>query len=399
MKRSTGLSLAVFVLLVVGLIVYAARSVPVPVDLAPVVRGSLEVTVNEEGKTRVRDRYTVSAPLGGRLLRIGFDPGDKVEAGKTLLAVLEPSVPHFLDDRTRMQLDARVQGARAAQERAVELLERAREEHRHALAALGRLQPAHGQKAVSRQDLDDAEARERMTSKEVEAARLAVQVASFELEQARASLHFRTTVSSPGEGQARFEVFSPVSGSVLRVMEESEAVVAAGAPLVELGNLSDMEVEVEVLSADAVRIRPGARVVLERWGGADPVPGRVRRIDPSGFTKVSALGVEEQRVLVIVDFVEPVEKRPLLGDAFRVEARIVTAEAEDVLKVPAGALFRREGEWSVFVVERDRAVLRPVKIGLRNDLEAQVLHGLEEGDRVISYPGDRVGDHVAVTPR
>jgi HlyD family secretion protein len=399
MKRSTGLSLAVFVLLVVGLIVYAARPVPVPVDLAPVVRGSLEVTVNEEGKTRVRDRYTVSAPLGGRLLRIGFDPGDKVEAGKTLLAVLEPSVPHFLDDRTRMQLEARVQGARAAQERAVELLERAREEHRHALAALGRLQPAHGQKAVSRQDLDDAEARERMTSKEVEAARLAVQVASFELEQARASLHFRTMVSSPGEGQARFEVFSPVSGSVLRVMEESEAVVAAGAPLVELGNLSDMEVEVEVLSADAVRIRPGARVVLERWGGADPVPGRVRRIDPSGFTKVSALGVEEQRVLVIVDFVEPVEKRPLLGDAFRVEARIVTAEAEDVLKVPAGALFRREGEWSVFVVERDRAVLRPVKIGLRNDLEAQVLHGLEEGDRVISYPGDRVGDHVAVTPR
>ncbi len=399
MQRSTKFFLAFLIAAIVGIIAYAALPKPVPVDLVPVVRGAMEVTVDEDGKTRVRDRYTVSSPLGGRLFRIELDPGDRVEAGKTLVAVLEPAVPDFLDVRTEMQLEAHVKAALASRDRAIQTLEKARVDHRYAVTSLGRLQQAHGKRAVSRQDLEDAEARERMAFKEVEAARQGVQVAEFELEQARASLHFRKTTSPEGEGRARFEVFSPISGSVLRILQESEAVVAAGAPLLELGDLSDMEVEVEVLSSDAVRIRPGARVMLERWGGGDPLQGRVRRIDPSGFTKISALGVEEQRVFVVVDFVDPPDRWQLLGDAFRVDARIVVAEAGDVLKIPTGALFRQAGEWSVYAVERNKAVLRRVRIGLRNDLEAEVIEGLEENDQVISYPSDRIKDNVSVTPR
>ncbi len=399
MQRSTKILLVFLLLAVAGVVVYAALPRPVPVDVVSVVRGHMKVTVDEEGKTRVRDRYTISAPLSGRLLRVQLDPGDRVEAGKTRLVSMEPAVPDFLDVRTQMQLQARVQGATAMRDRAVRLLDKARVDHHYALTALERLNKAHEKRAVSLQDLEDARARESMAFQELEAARLGARVAQFELEQARASLHFVETYSSHGEPPARFEVYSPVSGSVLRVVQESEGVVTAGAPLMELGDLSNMEVEVEVLSADAVRIRPGAKVLLERWGGEGVIEGRVTRIDPSGFTKVSALGVEEQRVLVVVDFTEPHEKWQFLGDAFRVDARIVVSEGEDVLIVPAGALFRHEGEWSVFRVERGRAVLQTLKIGLRNDLEAEVLDGLREGDGVISYPGDRVEHSVSVKPR
>ncbi len=399
MKRSNKIFLAILIVAVAGVIVYAALPRPVPIEVAPVVRGHMKVTVDEEGKTRVRDRYTISAPLSGHLLRPRLDPGDRVEAGKTRLFSMEPSVPDFLDVRREMELEARVRGARAMRDRAVSTLEKARVDHEYALSALERLRKVHGHRAVSRQELEDAEARERMAFRELEGAQMGVRVARFELEQARASLHFVEAHSLDRDPSRRFEVFSPVSGSVLRVFRESEAVVGAGESLLEVGDLSELEVEVEVLSADAVRIRPGAKVILERWGGDESLEGRVIRIDPSGFTKVSALGVEEQRVLVIVEFTEPHEKWRFLGDSFRVDARIVVSEAEDVLKIPAGALFRHEGDWSVFVVEGGKAALRSVTIGLRNDLEAQVLEGLRENDEVITYPGDRVEHNVSVTAR
>jgi HlyD family secretion protein len=399
MRLSKKLVLIGFAVAVAAAIVYAALPKPIPVDVARTVRGPIQVTVEEDGKTRVKERYTVSAPLAGRLLRIGLDPGDRVEAGKTLIGAIEPAAPDLLDVRTTMQAEARVSAARAAIQRASHALNRAQADHQNAVAHLARLRQALEGRAVSQQDVNDAQARERMAFEAVQSERYAVQVAEFELDQARAALLLLQSWSPEGTGKTRFEVFSPISGFVLRVLQESESMVLPGERLVELGNPADIEVEVDVLSSDAVKIRPGAKVFLERWGGDTPLLARVRLIEPSGFLKISALGVEEQRVNVIIDLVDPEEKWRNLGDGFRVDARIVTAEAEDVLKVPTGALFRQDGEWSVFVYQEGKAQLRPVKIGKRNDLEAEILEGLDENTTVITYPGDKIRDNAPISPR
>lgn len=384
---------------VTAVVVYAALPKPVAVDIAPVVRGPIQVTVEDDGKTRIKERYTVSAPLAGRLLRIGLDPGDPVEAGKTLIAAIEPGAPDLLDVRAVEQAEARVNGAKAAIQRASHALNRALADHRNAEAHLARLRQAFEHRAVPQQEVDDAQARERMAFEAVQSERFAVQVAEYELELARAALLHLQSWTPGGTGKRRFEAFSPVTGFVFRVFQESEAMVLAGEQLIELGNPADLEVEVDLLSSDAVKVRPGAKVYLERWGGDAPLMGRVRLIEPSGFLKISALGVEEQRVNVIIDIVDPEEKWSRLGDNYRVDARIVVAEAQDVLKVPTGSLFRRNGEWSVFVIHEGRARLRPVKIGLRNDLEAEVLDGLDENTTVITYPGDKVDDNTPVRSR
>lgn len=378
---------------------YAFRTRVVPVEVADVTRGLLQVTVNEDGRTRIKERYVVSTPLGGRLLRVELKPGAAVEAGKTLLTAIEPTDPELLDPRTRAQAEARVKAAGMARQQAVPLLERARTASEFAQTELERAQRLFREDTLSHQELDHAEQKARTTAEELKAAQFALQIAEYELELARAAL-LRTQPNGPaGADSWRFSILAPINGRVLRVFQESSAVVPAGARLLELGDPADLEVEVDVLSVDAVKIKPGARVFLEHWGGDAPLRGRVRLVEPSGFLKISALGVEEQRVNVIVDFADPVEKRPTLGDAFRVEARIVIWEKADALKVPVGALFREGDDWAVFAVVHGRAQLRRVNLGPRNDLEAEVREGLDLGARVVLHPSDQVRDGIRVATR
>ncbi len=352
-----------FVLIVLALVVgglgFAFWPEPVDVDLAKVERGSLQVTVDEDGKTRIREKYVVSAPLVGRLLRINMEAGDPVVAGKTLLATIEPRDPDLLDARAVAQAEARVKASEATLKKMEPMFEEVRAAQAFAEAELTRARKAAVSNAVSKSELENAEYVFRQKSEEMRSTRIQEEIARFELEQAEAAL-LRTKPreddavgsTANGNGGWTFTIYSPINGRVLRVLQESAAVVNAGTPLLELGDPLDLEVEVDVLSRDAVKIHPGARVLLEHWGGEKPLVGRVRLVEPSGFTKISTLGVEEQRVNVIVDFVDPPDARTALGDGFRVEARVVIDEAKDVLKVPtsacsASATLRPCSEWSI----------------------------------------------------
>jgi HlyD family secretion protein len=415
-----------FVLLValaiVGGLVYAFLPTAVEADLVEIERGTLRVTVDEDGKTRIREKYVVSAPLNGRILRISMDPGDEVVAGKTLLTMIEPRDPELLDERSVAQAEARVKAAEAALRRAEPELERVRHLQGQAEADLARKRGAREQNAISESELDDAEYLFRQRSEELRSARLAQEIAQFELQQAEAALirsKPRVVEESPpstddstagngntGEPQHangnngwNLPIYSPINGHVLRVFQESAAVVTPGTSLVELGDPEDLEAEIDVLSRDAVKIEPGDPVLLEHWGGAQPLNGRVRVVEPSGFTKVSTLGVEEQRVNVIVDLTDPVEERRSLGDGFRVEARVVIDEARDVLIVPTSALFRVGEQSAVFQVVDGVVRQQPVKIGRQNGLEAEILEGLKEGDKVVLHPSDRIEAGVKVQQR
>ncbi len=366
----------------------------VEVDVGRVTQGTLEVTVNEEGKTRVRERYLVSAPLSGRLRRIPLRAGDPVTAGQTVLAVVDPTDPSLLDARAVAEAEARVRAAAAARERAAPSLDRARSAHDLAAKELGRAKTLFETDVLSRRELDDAENRERVAAAELRAARFAVEVADYELQVAKAAL-VRTRPG--GADGSSLEIRSPIDGRVLRRFEESEKVVAPGAPLLEIADPRDLEVEIDVLSSDAVRVRPGARVLFEHWGGERPLTGRVRVVEPGGFTKISALGVEEQRVNVIADLVDAPDARTALGDGYRLDARIVVSETSGVLKVPAGALFRRGEEWAAFAIEGGRARLTRVAVGRQNDSEAEVSAGLSNGQLVVLHPSDRIEDGVSVS--
>ncbi len=370
------------------------------VEVATLRRGPLRVTIDEDGRTRVRDRYLVSAPLEGELLRVTVRAGDALVAGRTRLATLLPKSPDLLDARAVAQAEARSQAAEAAwrqSERRVaesqEALELARHQFERARGLLT-------SRTITSEEFETAEHRERLANESRRAAEFGQQVARFELEWARAALaRFQPPAEKPSSPAGQLDILSPIDGSVFRVVRESAGLVPGGAPLLEIGNPRDLEIEVDVLSSDAVRIPPNAKVLLEQWGGTEPLEARVRLVEPSGFTKVSALGVEEQRVNVIADFVAAAEHRPRLGDGFRVEARIVAWESDDVLIVPAGALFRDGDQWAVFAVEAGRARLRSVKIGHQNGREAEVLEGLLAGESVVQYPGDQLRDGTRIQPR
>jgi HlyD family secretion protein len=383
--------------IVAALLWYAFVPPPAEVDVAMVTRGKLEVTVNEDGKTRIKERYIVSAPLGGELLRVDLHPGDVVRAGETLVAVVEPGDPSLLDARAHAEAKARVSAAeakglhaRAEQDRAQASYEFALNEQRRA----ERLLPA---KAISQGDYDKAVHLLRTATEDVHANEFAVRIAKFELEQAQAA--FTRTRETPDAGETRFEIRSPINGEVLRVFQESEGAISAGTRLVELGDPNDLEVEVDVLSSDAVRIPLGAKMYLEHWGSAPPLMARVRLVEPQAFLKVSALGVEEQRVNVIADFVDPPPGRQRIGDAYRVEARIVVWEADPVLKLNAGALFRHRDGWAVYRIVNGRAKLTTVVVGQSSGLETEIVEGLAEEDRVVAYPSDQILDGTRVTPR
>ncbi len=386
-------------LIVAGALAYAFWPKPVPVDLASVVRGSLQVTVEDDGKTRIKERYVVSAPVAGRLQRVEWKEGDPVEAGKTLLAVIDPSDPALLDPRAHAQAEAQVNAAEAARKQARANLDRARATEQLAKADLARAKKLLAQGAMSQQSFDSAEERQVSATENTKAADYAVRIAEFELAQAQAVLRRVQPQSSAAADPPRFEIVAPVSGLVLRRFQESATPVTPGMPLVEVGDPADLEIVVDVLSSDAVKIRPGMKMWLEHWGGGQPLLARVRRIEPAAFLKVSALGVEEQRVNVIGDFAEPVESRATLGDAYRVEVRIVIWEGEDLLTVPASALFRHDEHWAVFQVVAGRARLRRVEIGHQNGLQAEVRSGLSAQDQVVLFPGDRIKDGIKVVGR
>jgi HlyD family secretion protein len=386
-----------FLLAVAAAIAYAFWPQPLDVELGAVSRGQLTVTVDEDGQTRIKERYVVAAPLAGRLLRIELKPGDHVTAGQAL-ATIEPHEPELLDPRAVAQAQAKVHAAESLLERVGPTMERARVELERARKELKRVQDLAQRNVVAQNQLDDAEMVFRSREQDCKAAKFAEDIAKFELEMAQAALLRKRPAQDQPPENGRFEIHAPVPGKVLRVVQESETVVQAGTRLLELGDPEQLEVEVDVLSSDAVKIRPGSRAWLEQWGGEQRLLGKVRLVEPSAFTKVSALGVEEQRVWVIIDF-DRGQKPPTLADGFRVEARIVVWEQADVLQVPTGALFRSGDAWAVFVAEDGRAQLRVIKLGQRNSLQAQVLDGLNAGTQVILHPSDKVRDGVRVRSR
>ena len=380
-----------------GAIVYGFLPKPIQVETATVGAAPLVVSVIEEGKTRIRHRYTISPPIAGFLNRVELRAGAPIERGKTVLATIQPQPASFLDPRSRAEAEARVKGAESARMRAEAEVERAREALSLAEKERVRAAGLKTKGAVSQKELDEAETHAAMSGRELRAAEFALEVAGFERAQADAAL---MQTQTPGDSTAKpLEIVSPVNGFVLSVFEESARVVAQGTPIMEVGDPADLEAEIELLSSDAVGVRPGADVSIEQWGGGKPLRGTVTLIEPGGFTKISALGVEEQRVKVRVNFSESIPPEHPLGDRFRVEARIVTWRSANVLQVPTGALFRQGGDWMTFVLEGGKARIAKVEIAHNNGVAAEVLSGLREGQRVLLHPPDTVADGASVKPR
>jgi HlyD family secretion protein len=398
-KRTTSwlkrLLLIALAALLAAAIIRAWLPKPVEVETAVVEAGPLKVTINEAGQAKLKDRYVVSAPLSGSIARIELEPGDEVERGQEIARIL-PALSPLLDERSRKSAQARVAAALAAQKQSTAQIERAKASLEFVQVDATRSKLLFEKGTVPRQELEQALLRQRTAQAELDSARFGSRVADHELDMARAALR-HLTGTGPGQGE-QLEVPAPVAGRVLRVMQQSEGVVQAGQPLLELGDPAALEIVVDVLTSDAVRTKPGASVTLDRWGGT-PIEGRVARVEPSAFTRISALGVEEQRVNVRIDLIEPRAKWAALGDGYRVEAQIVVWESDAVVTVPTSAVFRSAGEWTLYVVDDDRARLTRIELGESTPRQVQVLSGLEPGRRVVIHPSDRVRDGVKVAPR
>jgi HlyD family secretion protein len=387
--------LGVFAATAAALLAYAWAPKPIAIEMATVTIGPMKVTIDEDGRTRVKDRYLVSAPLAGSMARIDLRPGDHVDKGTTLARIL-PLSPPLLDVRAKAGAQARLLATRAGQRQAQASAERGRVALDLAKSEATRAGELAKSGSISPAESDRVQAELRARNEELTSLMFGVKVADHEVDVARAALEHVAGSAPAGE---QLQIQSPVSGSVLRVMQQSEGAVVPGAPLLEIGDPAHLEIAVDVLTADAVRVAPGAHATLERWGGDLPLRAHVRIVEPSAFPRVSALGVEEQRVNVILDLDEPESARGGLGDGYRVEARIVAWEGARVLKAPEGALLRHDGGWAVFAVRDERAVLAPVELGRRNGTEAQIVRGLAEGDAVIVHPSDRISDGARVRAR
>ena len=382
-----------------GVLAWLFRPQPVTVDLATVARGPLQVSVSDDGETRVRDMFVVSAPLAGHMRRIELEAGDSVVAGETIVARIEPSDPSFLDRRSEAEVRAGIRASEAARVHAAAELRRAQAERDFAVTELKRYEGLAANRTISQNDLESARRRARTAEAAVDEAVAGLRVSESELEQAKARLMAPSKSADRRADCDCVTVRSPVSGNVLQVLAESEGIVASGTPLVEIGDPGKLEVVTDLLSTEAVKVRTGQRALIERWGGDNALEGVVRRVEPYGFTKVSALGVEEQRVKVVIDITDPADRWRNLGHGYRVEPRIVLWEANDVLKVPLSALFRQGTEWAVFVNRDGRARAQAVVVGHRNGIDAEVLKGLAAGDVVVVHPSDRVGDGARLEPR
>jgi HlyD family secretion protein len=368
---------------------------PIRVETGAVTRGPLTVSVYEEGMTRIRHRHVISSPVSGLLNRVELRPAAPITAGETVLATLVAGPSGFLDPRSRAQAEARVKATQAAQMARQAEIDRAEASLELARKELARLEALRGTGAISAQDLDIAENRVQVLMRDLSVAEFALKVSEFEVAQAQAALLQAQAPNS--EDTEPLQILAPVDGYVLNVYEENARIIPSGTPIMEVGDPRDLEAEIELLSIDAVAVSPGARVSIERWGGDAPLRGRVSVVERGGFTKISALGVEEQRVKVRIDFIDQPPPGRELGDRFRVEARIVTWHGEDILKVPTGALFRRGGHWMAFAVEGGRVRLRKVEIGQSDGISAEVRSGLLEGETVILYPPDNVRESVPVS--
>ncbi len=385
---------------IAALIVWALLPQPVPVDMAAIKRGPLEVTVEDEGITRIREVYTVSAPIGGKMLRAPREVGDKVTANKTLVAAIEPTEPTFLDVRSQRVNQAAVQAAQAAVNLAEAKIKEAKSQLEFARNDLTRAEKLAATKTISARALEKAKLDVDSAEAAVASAVATLEVRRRELESAKARQIQPGEINRDAQSaNCCIQVYAPVDGSVLKIVAESEQVVQAGAPLLEIGDPHDLEIVVDFLSRDAVRIKPGDVARIESWGGDKDLTAKVRRIEPTGFTKVSALGIEEQRVKVILDFTGPPSEWQQLGHGYRVIARVVIWRSDDALQVPLGALFREGDNWAVFLVADGRAERRLVTIAERNLHAARVVKGLKVGEQVILHPSDRVHDGVKVEPR
>jgi HlyD family secretion protein len=380
---------------VIGFLVWAFLPRPVEVDLAEVAFRPLEIAIEEEGEAHIREVFTVSATTAGKLQRVSLHAGDSVVQGETVVALIGPAAPVLLDSRARAVAEAAAAAAQAATDLARAQLDQAEATHEFMTSEAGRASALYEKGAISKLGYDIA-IRERKTAQAAVSSALSnLAVREKELESALAVLR-------PDNGGAAatccVEVLSPTTGRVLRVLTESEQMVQPGMPILEIGDPGNMEIEVELLSRDAVRVEAGAGATITGWGGA-PIPAMVDRVEPSAITKVSALGIDEQRVKVILSLTGPAERFSQLGHGFRVIARIDLWRDDNVLTIPIGALFRDGGDWATYVVRDGRARVQPLSIGERNASLAQVLDGLQAGDRVILHPSDQVVDGAAVTGR
>jgi HlyD family secretion protein len=393
-KRAVWLVLAVAI--VVGL-AQAWRPKPLEVESAAVTTGRIEATVDEQGRTRVRDRYTISTPFTGNLRRLELHPGDAVEAD-TVIARIVPVAPSLLDARTRAEAETRVRMSEASLRQSEAAVRRAQGELEFSRTEAERQRRLAASGAIPARDLELAEFQVRSRTDELASAQFRSRVSAFELENSRVVLRRTSPDPSRAPGD-EIEIRSPTRGRVLRLLREDGGVVNAGTALVEIGDTAALEVVVDVLTTDAVQVRSGAHVTLERWGGEQPLTGHVRLVEPSAFTRVSALGVEEQRVNTLIDIHESPDVWRSLGDGYRVEARIVVWEGESVTRVPLGALFRDNGAWAVYVIEGAVARKRAVEVGHRGGTDMQVVRGLRAGERVIVHPSDKLVDGAAVRGR
>lgn len=398
--------------LVLGVVLIAAGWLawpqPVAVDLATVARGPMEVTVDDDGKTEVRHVYTVSAPIAGKVLRISHPPGDHavsvhvgdvVTANESVVALMQPTTPSFIDVRSREEAQAAVAAADASIKYAESEVHRLEAAVAYYRTELGRAQSLSRTQVISAQALDKAKF-------DVETNEAALASAKAEVErwqEVRRSLAARlidpaSMATLPADPVCCVQIRSPVTGRVLKIVQESEAVVRAGTPLIEVGDPLDLDIVADLLSSDAVQISAGAPVVIDGWGGT-PIRGRVTRVDPAGFLKVSALGIEEQRVHVTIDFVDPAELWSRLGHDYRVVVHVTVWNADDALTLPIGALFRSGGSWAVFAVREGRARVAPIEVRHRNSRVAEVVSGLSAGDSVILHPSDRIANGVRIMER
>lgn len=385
--------------IVAALVWVTVRVEPVPVDLAVVTRGPMQITINADGKTRIRDIYEVSAPISGTAQRAPVEVGDTVVGGETVVAVVQPVAPSLLDARSRIQAEAAVREAEAAQHAAESRVRQAQEELAYARSQSERVQALVERGVASFTRLEDAMQQLAVREAALAAAQSNRDMAAGALARAQAALiepGARQGVPTP---ECCVEILAPIDGTVLDVDVVSEGPVSAGMRLLSIGRRDDLEIVADLLSSDAVRVGPGAPAEVERWGEDRPLKARLRSVEPVARTKVSALGIEEQRVDVRFDLLSPPEDRPSLGEGFAVFLRIVEWRQDDVQQVPLSALFRRDGGWAVFRAEDGVARLTPVEVGRRNAMTAQVLSGLEAGDAVVSHPGDTVADGVAIVDR
>lgn len=401
MSQSRKVMTGAFAAALLAALAWALWPDPVAVDLAPVTRGPMQVTVTAEGITRVREPYAITAPISGVTTRSPVQVGDWVEQGQTVVAVIQPTDPALMDARSRAEAEAAVAEAEAAVQLGEANLQRAQTTVDHARSELERGRNLARAGTIPMRMLEDFEQAATLAAQSLAAARAELDLRLATLARAQAQLigPGSTALAERAVENCCVQIVAPLTGTVLDVADRNARQVAAGSPLLTIGDVQDLEIEIDLLSADAVRVSPGAMATVERWGGPGVLDARVRRIEPAAFTRISALGIEEQRVRLQLDLLTQPQDRPGLGDRFRVFVRVVVWQGDDLLQVPQSALFRSDGDWAVFRNVDGRAVLTPVTLGRQSQDRTEVVTGLNEGDGVVLYPSHDLSDGGRIVAR